>query len=135
MKHLKNNKGQSYIDTVIKFMIFMLLLAFLISVIPMFIYKINQDNFADELMRTAELTGNTNSTDVRTKYDILKNDTNIQPSADWAGTIYWSGTQVQLNSNMSLTLTSTYTYQLATFLPINITVTSKSTGTSETFWK
>lgn len=135
MKHLKNNRGESYIDTVIKFMIFMLLLAFFISITPMFIYKINQDNFADELMRTAELTGNTNSAEVRTKYDVLKNDSKIQPSADWTGTTYWSGTQVQLNSNMSLTLTSTYTYHLGTFLPINIPVTSKSTGTSETFWK
>jgi len=135
LKYLKNNKGEAYIDTIIKFMVFILLIAFMISIVPMFTYKFEQDSFADELMRTAELTGNTNSAEATDKINTLKTQANLNPSADWTGTAYKSGTKVQLGSNISLKLTSVYTYQLASFIPIDIVVTSRATGTSEVFWK
>ena len=135
MKHLRNSTGEAYIDVVIKFMIFMLLIAFLISIVPIFLYKIEQDNFADGIVRVAELSGNTNSLEVRNKVTTLEAKTGIHPSVDWGGTDYQSSTRVQLNSNISLELKSVYTYKLATFLPFDIEIKSRANGTSEQFWK
>jgi len=135
MKYLKNNNGEAYIDTIIKFFVFIMLIVILITIIPIFIYKYEQDNFADRLVRVAELSGDTNSSEVNNKINILTNKTGINPQLDWDGTSYIDGTKVQLNSNISLELRSVYTYRVADFLPFNIPIKSKAIGTSEQFWK
>lgn len=135
MKHLKNNKGAMSIELIAIVFVIIFLIAFAISIAPMFIYKGNQDDFADELMRSAELCGKTSSSELDDKYNILSSSKGITPSVSWSGTDYLNSSKIQLNHNISLTVTSVYRYEFFNFIPIDFTVKSRSTGTSEQFWK
>lgn len=135
MRHLKNNKGAMSIELIAVVCVILFLIAFAISIAPMFIYKGNQDDFADELMRTAELCGKTSCSELDDKYNTLCSSKKITPSVSWSGTDYLNSSKIQLNDNISLTVTSEYRYEFFNFIPIDFTVSSKSTGTSEQFWK
>ena len=49
-KHLLNKKGEGYIDTVVLVLCAMLVIALAVRVYPVYIVKLQLDNFADELV-------------------------------------------------------------------------------------
>lgn len=60
-KHLLNKKGEGYIDTVVLVLCAMLVIALAVRVYPVYIVKLQLDNFADELVREAEIAGRVGS--------------------------------------------------------------------------
>ncbi len=55
--NLFNKKGYSHITSIIGFLILMMCLACFMSVTPVFITKFSLDNYANELIREAEISG------------------------------------------------------------------------------
>ena len=56
-KILGETRGEGYIDVAVMVFALMLVIALAVRVFPVFITKIQMDNFADELIREAEVSG------------------------------------------------------------------------------
>lgn len=54
---LKEQKGEGYIDTAVLVLCAMLVIAIAVRVYPVYITKLQLDNFADELIREMEIAG------------------------------------------------------------------------------
>ena len=56
-KIMRDKKGEGYIDAVVVVFCVMFVIALGVRIFPVFITKIQLDNFADELVREAEISG------------------------------------------------------------------------------
>ena len=61
MKKIRNivkcKRGEGYIDVCIIVLVFVMIMALMLAAVPVFVAKIQLDNFADELVREAEIAG------------------------------------------------------------------------------
>ena len=90
-KHLLNKKGEGYIDTVVLVLCAMLVIALAVRVYPVYIVKLQLDNFADVLVR---------STETSDRERVLNEKTGLYPSVSWSKT-----GNIQLNEEVTVTLT------------------------------
>ncbi len=98
-KHLLNKKGEGYIDTVVLVLCAMLGIALAVRVYPVYIVKLQLDNFADELVREAEIAGRVGS-ETSDRERVLNEKTGLYPSVSWSKT-----GNIQLNEEVTVTLT------------------------------
>lgn len=56
-KILRDKRGEGYIDVAVMVLCVMLVIALGVRLFPIFITKMQVDNFADELVREAEISG------------------------------------------------------------------------------
>lgn len=98
-KHLLNKKGEGYIDTVVLVLCAMLVIALAVRVYPVYILKLQLDNFADELVREAEIAGRVGS-ETSDRERVLNEKTGLYPSVSWSKT-----GNIQLNEEVTVTLT------------------------------
>lgn len=129
-KCLRCKRGEGYIDVVVLVLVLMLGIALAVKVFPVFIAKNQLDHFADELVRTAEISGQVDKeTDSRAAQ--LKSQTGLTP------TITWSKTgRLQINEEVTVTLHITVNIGLfGDFGSFPIDIAAKSTGKSEVYWK
>ena len=98
-KHLLNKKGDGYIDTVVLVLCAMLVIALAVRVYPVYIVKLQLDNFADELVREAEIAGRVGS-ETSDRERVLNEKTGLYPSVSWSKT-----GNIQLNEEVTVTLT------------------------------
>ena len=56
-KIMRDKKGEGYIDAAVAVFCVMFVIALGVRVFPVFITKLQLDNFADELVREAEISG------------------------------------------------------------------------------
>ena len=56
-KIMRDKKGEGYIDAAVVVFCVMFVIALGVRIFPVFITKIQLDNFADELVREAEISG------------------------------------------------------------------------------
>ncbi len=132
-----NTKGEAYVDTIIKIIVFFLLLVLVISVLPILSYKQAQDKVADRIVRSAEQIGTTSSYQVNDAIDsgIADGITITNKTTMWEGTKYIPSTKnIQLNDKIVVTIKSKYVYKFMG-LEIPFTVTSKVSGVSERYFK
>lgn len=129
-KHFKNRPGEGYIDTCVLVVASMLVLAFVLQVLPVFIAKQQLDTYAVELMREAEIVGRVGSeTTLREK--VLNERMGIEPEVVWSK----SGT-IQLNQEVTVTVRLEEDIGLfGEFGSFPITLTAQVTGKSEVYWK
>lgn len=131
---LKGKSGEGYIDTVVIVMVAMLVIAFAVKVFPVYIVKNQLNTFADEVMRTAEISGRV-GTEVSVKAESLKEQTGINPIISWQAN-YISGTNnVQLNDEITVTVTKIVDIGFFSFGSFPIELKAKATGRSEVYWK
>lgn len=131
---LRCKRGEGYIDTVVIVIATMLVIAFVVKVIPVFIAKNQLNNYASEIIRTAEISGRV-GTEVNAKVEKLKEQTGINPMLSWKSN-YISGTnKVQLNDEITVTVSSTADIRFFSFGSFPIELESKATGRSEVYWK
>ena len=131
---LKGKSGEGYIDTVVIVMVAMLVIAFAVKVFPVYIVKNQLNTFADEVMRTAEISGRV-GTEVSIKAESLKEQISINPIIAWQAN-YITGTHnVQLNDEITVTATKILDIGFFSFGSIPIELKSKATGRSEVYWK
>lgn len=98
-KHLLNKKGEGYIDTVVLVLCAMLVIALAVRVYPVYIVKLQLDNFADELVREAEIAGRVGS-ETSDRERVLNEKTGLYPYVSWSKT-----GNIQLNEEVTVTLT------------------------------
>lgn len=131
---LKGKSGEGYIDIVVIVMVAMLVIAFAVKVFPVYIVKNQLNTFADEVMRTAEISGRV-GTEVSVKAESLKEQTGINPIISWQAN-YISGTNnVQLNDEITVTVTKIVDIGFFSFGSFPIELKAKATGRSEVYWK
>lgn len=97
-KILREQRAEGYIDVVVLVLCAMLVIALAVRVFPIYITKLQLDNFADELIREAEISGCV-GTQTRERERILQEKTGLTP------TVIWSKTgNIQLNEEVTVTL-------------------------------
>lgn len=97
-KILQEQRAEGYIDVVVLVLCAMLVIALAVRVFPIYITKLQLDNFADELIREAEISGCV-GTQTRERERILQEKTGLTP------TVIWSKTgNIQLNEEVTVTL-------------------------------
>lgn len=130
-KIMNDNRGEGYIDYVIGLFCILIVIAFVVTIMPVFTTKQQLDIFATEIVREAEIRG---STSVSDRINEMEEQTGLNPDVDW-DCDYFSGRKVQLNGDISVTLTETVDIGFFSFGSFPIDLTAKATGKSEVYYK
>ncbi|MEH2959583.1 DUF4320 family protein [Candidatus Merdisoma sp. JLR.KK006] len=129
-KHLLNKKGEGYIDTVVLVLCAMLVIALAVRVYPVYIVKLQLDNFADELVREAEIAGRVGS-ETSDRERVLNEKTGLYPSVSWSKT-----GNIQLNEEVTVTLTLERNIGLfGGFGSFPVQLKARASGKSEVYHK
>ena len=94
-KIMRDKKGEGYIDAAVVVFCVMFVIALGVRIFPVFITKIQLDNFADELVREAEISGRVGS-ETTARQRNLEEKTGIHPAVSWSGT-----GKIQLNEEVT----------------------------------
>lgn len=128
-KLLKNRRGEGYFDAVIIVLIVVMSLALILAAAPVVSAKIQLDNYADELVREAEISGRIGA-ETSARAQILTEKTGLAPAIQWSRT-----GKVQLNQEFTVTCTCKTDIGFGEFGSFPITLTSRASGKSEVYWK
>ena len=128
---LKSKRGEGYIDVAVGVFVVMLILAFAVTFLPVFVAKIQLDTFASEAVRQAEIVGSTN---VGGRIAELREETGRDPDIRW-DCDYYSGNKVQLNNRISIVLTDTVDISFFVFSSVPIEIRAEASGRSEVYYK
>ncbi|MDE7433367.1 MAG: DUF4320 family protein [Lachnospiraceae bacterium] len=129
-KNLLNKKGEGYIDTVVLVLCAMLVIALAVRVYPVYIVKLQLDNFADELVREAEIAGRVGS-ETSDRERVLNEKTGLYPSVSWSKT-----GNIQLNEEVTVTLTLDRNIGLfGGFGSFPVQLKARASGKSEVYHK
>ena len=126
---LRSKRGEGYIDVCIIVLVFVMIMAFMLAAVPVFVAKIQLDNFADELVREAEIAGQIGS-ETTARAAVLSEKTGLHPTITWSR----SG-KVQLNQEFTVTLKITKDIGFGTFGSFPVELTAKASGKSEVYYK
>ena len=96
---LRSKRGEGYFDVVIIVLVVVMVLALIMAVAPVVSAKIQLDNYADELVREAEISGRIGS-ETTARAQSLTEKTGIAPKIEWSRT-----GNVQLNQEFTVTCT------------------------------
>lgn len=128
-KLLKSRRGEGYFDIVIVVLVVVMVISLIIAVAPVVSAKIQLDNYADELVREAEISGRIGS-ETTARAQVLTERTGIKP------TIQWSRTgNIQLNQEFTVICTYTMDIGFGEFGSFPVTLTAKASGKSEVYFK
>lgn len=128
-KLLKSRCGEGYFDIVIVVLVVVMVISLIIAVAPVVSAKIQLDNYADELVREAEISGRIGS-ETTARAQVLTERTGIKP------TIKWSRTgNIQLNQEFTVTCTYKVNIGFGEFGSFPVTLTAKASGKSEVYFK
>lgn len=130
-KILKSKRGEGYMDVAVGILCLMLVVAFAVTLLPVFTTKQQLDIFAAEIVRQAEIEGGTS---VSSRIDHMKAQTGLDPSIRW-DCDYYSGSKVQLNGDIEVILTDTVDVGFFIFGSWPIEIRAKATGKSEVYYK
>ena len=137
-KILKSDDGFAYIDAILVFVFAMLGLSLILGVLPVFMQKQNLDYMAHEVIKTAEVQGNT-GTKALERYNEVQDDTGLEPeSISFDGTEHIGATKnVQINDTIRVTLISNFSLFNGYLMDegINIELSSTATGRSGVYYK
>lgn len=131
-----NNKGESYIEAAVLVLAGTFFLVFCLSVFEFLIQKQKLDFFAKELVETAAAYGTT-AGPAEERYVNLCNRLGIAPVCDYSGTDYYDQSReaVQLGEEISLELTLSNSMGIAGLFNFPVTITARSSGLSQQYWK
>ena len=130
-KILKSKRGEGYIDVAIGILCLMLVVAFAVTLLPVFTTKQQLDIFATEIVRQAEIVG---STEVSSRINTMQEQTGLNPQIRW-DCDYYSGKKVQLNGDIEVVLTDSVDIGFFIFGSFPIEIQAKATGKSEVYYK
>ncbi|WP_289685457.1 DUF4320 family protein [Muribaculum intestinale] len=129
-KKLLNERGEGYIDTVVLVLCAMLVIALAVRVYPVYIVKLQLDNFADELVREAEIAGRVGS-ETSDRERVLNDKAGLHPSVSWSKT-----GNIQLNEEVTVTLTLERNIGLfGGFGSFPVQLKARASGKSEVYHK
>ena len=82
-KIMRDKKGEGYIDAAVVVFCVMFVIALGVRVFPVFITKLQLDNFADELVREAEISGRIGY-ETTARQRTLEEKMGIHPTVNWS---------------------------------------------------
>ena len=126
---LKSRRGEGYFDILIVVLVVVMVISLIIAVAPVVSAKIQLDNYADELVREAEISGRIGS-ETTARAQVLSERTGIIPKITWSRV-----GKVQLNQEFTVTCTYTMNIGFGKFGSFPVTLTAKASGRSEVYWK
>lgn len=98
MENYERQKGEGYIDAAVAVFCVMFVIALGVRVFPVFITKLQLDNFADELVREAEISG-------RIGYETTARQRTLEEKMGIHPTVSWSRQgKIPLNEEVTVTL-------------------------------
>ena len=106
-----------------------MVIALIMAVAPVVSAKIQLDNYADELVREAEISGKIGS-ETTSRALVLTEKTGLSPKIEWSRT-----GKIQLNQEFSVTCTYTIDIGFGEFGSFPVTLTARASGKSEVYWK
>lgn len=129
-KILQTQNAEGYIDVVVLVLCAVLVIALAVRVFPVFITKLQLDNFADELVREAEIAG-------RVGAETSARELELQEKTGLTPTVTWSETgNIQLNQEVTVTLTLQRDIGLfGDFVSFPIHLKARASGKSEVYHK
>ena len=127
-KLLKSRRGEGYFDILIVVLVVVMVISLIIAVAPVVSAKIQLDNYADELVREAEISGRIGS-ETTARAQVLSERIGIIPKITWSRV-----GKVQLNQEFTVTCTYTMNIGFGEFGSFPITLTAKASGRSEVYW-
>ena len=127
-----NNDGSALIGFLVGFFVFISVVAFAFSILPVFSVKSQLDAAAEKLIRSAEIGG---TTDLSAQIDSLKEEIGTDFSVSWDGTEYFRGNTVQLGGDIKLQIASTYELKFLEYGRYDIPIRIFRQGTSERYFK
>lgn len=128
-KLLRSKRGEGYIDVCIIVLVVIMILALFTAAAPVMTAKMQLDNFADELVREAEISGRIGA-ETTSRARVLSGKTGLSPKIEWSR----SG-KIPLNQEFTVTLTVILDIGFGGFGNFPVTLTSKASGKSEVYWK
>ena len=129
-KQLKKRPGEGYIDICVLVVCAMLVIAFALQVLPVFIAKQQLDTYATELVREAEISGRVGA-ETTLREQILSERMGITPEVEWSQT-----GNIQLNHEVTVVVRLDADIGLFwDFGSFPITLTAEAAGKSEVYWK
>ncbi len=126
---IKSKRGEGYFDIVIVVLVVVMVIALIMAVAPVVSAKIQLDNYADELVREAEIAGRIGS-ETTARAQVLSEKTGIIPKIAWSRV-----GKIQLNQEFTVTLTYQMNIGFGEFGSFPITLAAKASGRSEIYWK
>ncbi len=126
---MKSRRGEGYFDIVIVVLVVVMVISLIIAVAPVVSAKIQLDNYADELVREAEISGRIGS-ETTARAQTLSERTGIIPKITWSRV-----GKVQLNQEFTVTCTYTMNIGFGEFGSFPVTLTAKASGKSEVYFK
>ena len=129
IKYLMNKKGASYVSVAIFIIVMMIVLVFMMNIIPIFITKMTLNNYANELVREAEIAGRIGS-EVNTRLERLNESTGLNPDVAWS-----TSGKIQIGETFTVTVSTQTDSSFYIFTGNPMTLTATAEGTSEVFWK
>lgn len=129
-KIIRDKRGEGYIDAAVMVLCVMLVVALAVSIFPVYITKLQLDNFADELVREAEISGRVGS-ETTARQRELEDRMGISPVVEWSK----SGS-IHLNQEVTVTLTLQKDIGLfGGFGSFPVTLRARASGKSEVYWR
>lgn len=123
------NRGEGFVDNAGLLISAFMVIGFFLAVTPAGMQKFQQDTYAKELCRTAEISGRVGE-ETSKRAQELSELTGLHPTINWSKT-----GEIQLGSDITVTLQSTSNIGFGPFGSIPVPWTSKSSGKSEVYWK
>ena len=133
-KFLNDKKGEGYIDGVVVVLIAVLGIAFALNVYPVFVAKSNLNQFASEVIREAEISGQVGSS-VNERIEKLEKELIKVDTIDWDADFIQGTKKVQLDGSIELEVTKTVDIGFFEFGSFPVTLVAKDSGFSERYWK
>lgn len=128
-KLLRSKRGEGYIDVCIIVLVVIMILALFTAAAPVMTAKMQLENFADELVREAEISGRIGA-ETTSRARVLSEKTGLSPKIEWS-----RNGKIPLNQEFTVTLTVTLDIGFGGFGSFPVTLTSKANGKSEVYWK
>lgn len=130
LKILHEKKAEGYIDVVVLVLCAVLVIALAVKVFPVYITKLQLDNFADELIREAEIAGRV-GTETTARERALQEKTGLTPTVSWSRT-----GNIQLNEEVTVTLTLRMNIGLfGDFGSFPVELKARASGKSEVYYR
>lgn len=127
---IKDRKGEGYIDVAVMVFCVMLVIALGVRLFPIYITKLQIDNFANELVREAEISGRVGS-ETSNRQRALEEKTGLHPNVSWS-----SSGNIQLNEEVTVTVTVQKNLGLfGGFGSFPIEIKARASGKSEVYWR
>ena len=126
---MKSRRGEGYFDILIVVLVVVMVISLIIAVAPVVSAKIQLDNYADELVREAEISGRIGS-ETTARAQVLSERIGIIPKITWSRV-----GKVQLNQEFTVTCTYTMNIGFGEFGSFPVTLTAKASGKSEVYHK